>query len=98
MQFLKCTSLQEKNIVPDPLCLCDGAGWGGGGGRRFESTYHFFFQCPNYVYFRRRYLSDYLPTFNTNQILCGKANVSVIEYGVLFSQVQEFVIHSKRFV
>ena len=63
-----------------------------------KSTYHFFFQCPNYAVTRRRYLSNYLPTLNTNQALYGIADASVIENEVLFSQVQQFIIHSKRFV
>ena len=89
---MECSSLNahlyRKNIVPSPTCSCGG----------FESTYHFFFQCPNYAVTRRRYLSNYLPTLNTNQALYGIADTSVVENEVLFSQVQQFIIHSKRFV
>ena len=89
---MECSSLNahlyRKNIVPSPTCSCGG----------FESTYHFFFQCPNYAVTRRRYLSNYLPTLNTNQALYGIADASVVENEALFSQVQQFIIHSKRFV
>ena len=88
---MECSSLNahhyRKNIVPSPTCSCGG----------FESTYHFF-QCPNYAVTRRRYLSNYLPTLNTNQALYGKADASVVENEALFFQVQQFIIHSKRFV
>ena len=82
---MECSSL---NIVPSPTCSCG----------RFESTYHFFFQCPNYAVTRRRYLSNYLPTLNTNQVLYGIADAPVVENEALFYQVQEFIIHSKHFV
>ena len=89
---MECSSLNahlyRKNIVPSPTCLCGG----------FESTYYFFFQCQNYAAIRRRYLSNYFPTVNTNQILYGIADASVVENEALFSQVQEFAIYSKRFV
>ena len=89
---MECSSLNahlyRKNIIPSPTCSCRG----------FESIYHFFFQCPNYAVIRRRYLSIYLPTLNTNQVLYGIADASVVENEALFSQVQQFKIHSKRFV
>ena len=88
---MECSSLNahlyRKNIVPSPTCSCGG----------FESTYHFFFQCPNYAVTRRRDLSNYLPTLNTNQALYGIADASVVENEVLFSQVKQYIIHSKRF-
>ena len=57
-----------------------------------------FSNAQNYAVIRRRYLSNYLPTLNTNQVLYGIADASVVENEALFSQVQEFIIHSKRFV
>ena len=78
---MECSSLNahlyRKNIVPSPTCSCGG----------FESTHHFFFQCPNYAVTRRRYLSNYLPSLNTNQALYGIADASVVENEALFSQV-----------
>ena len=85
---MECSSINAKNIVHSPTCSCGG----------FESTYHFFFQCPNYAVIRRRYLSNFLPTLNTNQVLYGITDASVVENEALFSQVQKLIIHSKRFV
>ena len=85
---MECSSLTahlyRKNIAPSPTCSCGG----------FESTCHFFFQCPNYAVIRIKYLSNCLPNLNTNQVLYGVADASVVENGALFSQVQEFIIHS----
>ena len=40
----------------------------------------------------------YLPALNTNQGLYGTADASVVENVALFSQAQQFIIYSERFV
>ena len=64
----------------------------------FESAYHFFFQCPNYSEARRRHLPNNLNDYNTNQLLHGLPDASNTENEVLFTQVQDFIVHSKRFL
>ena len=80
--------LYKKNIVPSPSCSCGG----------FESAYQFFFQCPNYSEARRRHLPNNLNDYNTNQLLHGLPDASNIENEVLFTQVQDFIVHSRRFL
>ena len=89
---MECSSLSshlyKKNIVSSPSCSCGG----------FESAYHFFFQCPNYSEVRRRHLPNNLNDYNTNQLLHGLQDASNIENEVLFTQVQDFIVHSRRFL
>ena len=88
---MQCSSLNadlyRKNIVPSPSCTCV----------EFESAYHFFFKCTNYSLARSRYLPNNLNEFNTNDLLCGLSNVPDYENASLFSKVQDFILHSKRF-
>ena len=78
----------RKNIVPSPSCSCGG----------FESAYYFFFQCPNYSEARRRHLPNNLNDYNTNQLLHGLPDASNTENEVLFTQVQDFIVHSKKYL
>ena len=88
---MECSSLNshlyKKNIVHSPLCSCGG----------FERAYHFFFQCPNFSEARRGHLPNNLNDYNTNQLLHGLPDASNTENEVLFTQVQDFIVHSKRF-
>ena len=63
----------------------------------YESTYHFFFQCPNYSQIRNRYLPNNLNDLNTNDLLHGKSNLTETENETLFSKVQDFILNSGRF-
>lgn len=89
---LDCSSLNghlySKNIIDNPLCPCG----------QFESPYHFFFKCHRYSNVRRTYLSDILPNFDVSELLFGKQTLSNAENETLFEKVQNFIIHSKRFV
>lgn len=89
---LECSSLNShlyaKNIVTDPSCACG----------EFENPYHFLFKCHRYTAIRNTYLSDYLPTHNIQDLLCGKPNATHNENEELFLNVQEFILKSKRFV
>ena len=91
LNFMQCSSLNadlyRKNIVPSPSCTCG----------EFESAYHFFFKSTNYSLARRRYLPNNINEFNTNDLLCGLSNVPDHENATLFSKVQDFILHSKRF-
>ena len=88
---MECSSLNvhmySKNIVPTPSCEC-GA---------FKSPYHYLFHCPRYNAIRERYLHSYLDSRNTHDLLYGKESSSDSENEVLFQNVQEFFIKSKRF-
>ena len=88
---MQCSSLNadlyRKNIVPSPSCTCG----------EFESAYRFFFKCTNYSLARSRYLPNNLNEFNTNDLLCGLSNVPDYENAKLFSKVQDFILHLKRF-
>ena len=79
--------LHKKNIVPSSSCSCGS----------YESTYHFFFKCPNYSQIRNRYLPNNLNDLNTNDLLHGKSNLSETENETLFSKVQDFILNSGRF-
>ena len=57
-----------------------------------------FFKCPNYLLFRKRYLPNNLNELNINDLLYGLSNASETENEILFAQVQDFILHSKRFV
>ena len=89
---MDCSSLNahlhKKNIVPSPSCSC-GA---------YESVYHFFFKCPNYTDIRNTILPNNLNNLNTNDLLYGIPTATDNENDELFSQVQDFIIHSNRFV
>ena len=88
---MECSSLNahlhKKNIVPSSSCSCGS----------YESTYHFFFQCPNYSQIRNRYLPNNLNDLNTNDLLHGKSNLTETENETLFSKVQDFILNSGRF-
>lgn len=89
---MECSSLNShlycKNIVPSPSCECGG----------FESTYHFFFQCPRYNVVRNTYLSNYIHTYTTYELLYGKGIASDAANESLFLNVQDYIVKSKRFV
>ena len=82
------SDLYRNNIVTSPSCVCGD----------FESTYHFFFRCPSYITIRNTYLSQYLLTRVTKDLLVGKQNASVTENETMCLEVQEFIIEPKRFV
>ena len=88
---MECSSLNahlhKKNTVPSSSCSCGS----------YESTYHFFFQCPNYSQIRNRYLPNNLNDLNTNDLLHGKSNLTETENETLFSKVQDFILNSGRF-
>ena len=88
---MECSSLNahlySKNVVPTPSCEC-GA---------FESPNHYLLHCPRYKAIRERYLHSYLDSHNTHDLLYGKESSSDSENKVLFQNVQEFIIQSKRF-
>ena len=89
---MECSALNShlyrKNIVPSPSCSCGD----------FESAYHFFFICPNYSNARNLYLPSNLNDLNTHQLLHGKPDVSDSDNECLFLQVQDFIMHSRRFI
>ena len=82
------SDLYHKNIVPSPSCSCGG----------FESAYHFFFTCSKYNDIRHTYLPNNLHNLDTRQLLHGIPNLSNGENETIFLQVQEFILHSRRFV
>ena len=82
MQFLKCASLKISSLAQHVHV----------GDSKVPITSFSNAQT------RRRYLSNYFPTLNTNQALYGIADASVVENEALFSQVQQFIIHCNRFV
>ena len=88
---LECSSLNShlyrKNIIESASCSCGG----------FESNYHYLFTCPKYANHRNRYLPYNLQNYSTNDLLCGKENLSEHDNESLFLQVQEYIIKSGRF-
>ena len=54
------------------------------------------YKCPNYTVIRNTILLNNLNNFNTNDLLYGLPTATDTENEVLFSQVQEFIIHSNR--
>lgn len=89
---MECSSLNShlyrKNIVDSPSCACGD----------FESSYHYLFICPKYANIRHTYLSSYLRTHNTHELLFGKENVSLHENEDMVLKVQEYIIKSRRFI
>ena len=87
-----CSSLNYdpycKHIVASPSCHC-GA---------FESAKHFLFHCPNYSIVRHRYLPQDLDSHSLKDLMYGKTSYSLQENVTLFSQVQDFIVKSGRFV
>ena len=79
--------LYRKKIVPSSSCSCGG----------FESAFHFLFKCPNYSLFRNRYLPNNINELSTKDLLYGLPNASDTENEILFAQVQDFILYSKRF-
>ena len=87
-----CSSLNadlyRQNIVPSPSCSCGGS----------QSTYHFLFMCPNYNDIKYTYLPNNLYTLDIHQLLPGIPSSNNVENETLFLQVQDFILHSRRFV
>ena len=82
------SDLYRKHIVASPSCHC-GA---------FESAKHFLFHCPNYSIARHRYLPQDLDSHSLKDLMYGKTSYSLQENVTLFSQVQDFIVKSGRFV
>ena len=80
--------LYRNNIEPSPSCSCG----------VFESTYLCLFKCPNFSLIIRRYLPNNPNELNTNELLYGLPNAFETENELFLSQVQDFILHSKRFV
>ena len=57
----------------------------------------FLFICPIYRHRRNTYLSDVLQTHCTHELLYGKEAATDLENEALFLNVQDYIIHSKRF-
>ena len=89
---MECSSLNShlfrKNIVPSPSCICG----------RFESTYHFLFECPKYSKTRNLLLPPNLLEFTTEHLLFGRDDMSNTENEQLFIQVQNYILNTKRFM
>ena len=89
---MECSALNShlyiKIFVPSPSCSCGD----------FEIAYHFFFICPNYSNARNLYLPSNLNDLNTHQLLHGKPDVPDSDNERLFLQVQDFIMHSRRFI
>ena len=58
-----------------------------------------FLYVPNieYMYIRSTYLSDVLLSHTTHYLLYGKGDANDVDNETLFLNVQDFIIHSKRF-
>ena len=57
----------------------------------------FLFICPIYRHRRNTYLSDVLQTHCTHELLYGKEAATDLGNEALFLNVQDYIIHSKRF-
>ena len=82
------SDLYRKHIAASPSCHC-GA---------FESAKHFLFHCPNYSIARHRYLPQDLDSHSLKDLMYGKTSYSLQENVTLFSQMQDFIVKSGRFV
>ena len=82
------SDLYRKHIVASPSCHC-GA---------FESAKHCLFHCPNYSIARHRYLPQDVDSRSLKDLMYGKTSYSLQENVTLFSQVQDFIVKSGRFV
>ena len=85
---MQCSSLNADlyctNIIPSPSCACC----------RFESAYHFFYECPQLIAVRERYLGDALRNHTTHELLSGKPEFTNDENVSLFLKVQDLIIKS----
>ena len=79
--------LHRKNIINDPHCSC-GA---------IETSNHYLTECPNYTLQRGRYLSNLPCPLILNILLYGSDRLSLRENCNIFSNVQQFIVASKRF-
>ena len=81
--------LHSKNIIDNPYCTC-GA---------IEDTYHFLFECLNYVDHRRT-MNNVLVEFgqlSLNILLFGDASLPFDQNVKLFEAVQSFISSTNRF-
>ena len=88
---LNCSSLHfdlhRKNIINDPHCSC-GA---------IETPNHYLTECPNYALLRRTYLTNLPCPLILNVMLYGSDRLSLRENCLIFLNVQQFIVASKRF-
>ena len=88
---LNCSSLHfdlhRKNIINDPHCSC-GA---------IETPNHYLTECSNYALQRRTYLTNLPCPLILNIMLYGSDRLSLRENWLIFLNVQQFIVASKRF-
>ena len=88
---LNCSSLKytlfQKNIVADPSCEC---------GAR-ETVDHFLLHCSNYNEARNLYISSLPHNINTNLLLFGDPSFDDLTNTNIFTKVQNYIMHTKRF-
>lgn len=88
---LECSSLNahlfSRNLIESPLCLCG----------EIENTNHFIFSCPIYAAERQNHIADLAQECTLRDLLYGKEGVSQATNENIFIQVQNYIIHTKRF-
>ena len=88
---LNCSSLRytlfRKNIIQDPSCQC-GA---------IETVEHYLLYCHNYSDIRNTYITPLPYNLNTNILLFGDTNLGELANRNIFKQVQNYILHTKRF-
>lgn len=88
---LKCSSLKlhlfQKNLVDNPLCQCG----------QVESIDHFLLRCRLFSDLRQATIHSLQYNLNTDLLLYGDNTLSFEQNCQIFSQVQTFLLRSKRF-
>ncbi|XP_071149550.1 uncharacterized protein [Mytilus edulis] len=88
---MDCSNLNEhlfkRNLVESKNCTCG----------RIESSKHFLLECYNYSLVRKRTIKKIPFPYNIETLLFGCNNLNQEENVLVFKQVQQFLVDSKRF-
>ena len=88
---MRCSSLKQhlflSNIEPDPYCTCG----------RIESNAHYLLECTKYTDLRRDMFNNIGLPVTCNLLLYGDSNKTLSFNQQIFTCVEKFILHSKRF-
>ena len=82
--------LHRIGVKRSPECSC---------GSPDETSYHYFFECSNYIIQRNCLQSQIIPLapFTLNTLLFGNRNCSKAKNKIIFEATQNFILQSDRF-
>ena len=83
-------NMHKMGILSSPACSC---------GAPVETSYHYFFECPNYVIHRNYLQLKVIPLapFTLNTLLYGSNSCPKANNKIIFEATQNFISQSGRF-